>query len=491
VLRTLYGKLAAALLALLLVVALVYVFLTLWSTRLYLQEANQRLHRDLAQGLVSEGLIGEGGQVGQAPLEEIFHTLMVVNPSIEVYLLDPDGELLAFSAPPGKVKSNRVSLGPVRQFLRDPDRIPVLGDDPRQPGRKTVFSTASVTAEGKVRGYLYIVLAGEPYETAFQIFRASHITRLTLGIAAVALAIVFLAGLFYFNLLTRRLRRLSSAVESFHRVEPSAPSGAVHGDEIERLSVSFREMADRIRDQMNRLRQVDTERRELVGNISHDLRTPLSSMQGHLETLLMKDEALSPEDRRHYLEVAVGSSRRLAKLVDELFELAKLDAPETRLHPEPFHLPELAQDVAQKFQMDLDGKRLEVGVKLSDDVPFVHADVGLVERALENLLRNAIQHSPEGSSITLAFRRSEPGEVETWVSDAGPGIAAEDLPHIFERFYRARKTDAPRRDGHGLGLAIVKRIVELHGGTVRARNEHGGGATFRFTLPAHGETAAV
>ncbi len=483
-LRTLYGRLAAALLVLLSLVGLLYLGLTLWSTRLYLQEANQRLHRDLARGLVSEGLIAEGGEVGQTELQGVFHTLMVVNPSIEVYLLDPAGRLLAYSAPPGRVQSDRVALEPVLRFLAEPDRVPILGDDPRHPGAPKVFSAAPVAAEGVLRGYLYVILAGEPYESALQLFLQSHRTRLSVGLAAAGLCLVFAAGLLFFALLTRRLRRLTRAVQAFRGPARGAPREEAGGDEIGELEAAFGELRERVRTQVEALTAADEERRRLFTNVSHDLRTPLASLQGHLETLLMKGDAWAPEERRRFLEVALGSAHRLGSLIGELFELAKLEAPETRVEAEPFSLPELVHAVLQKLGVEVSAKGVRAEVGAGGAEPFVVADLGLAERLLENLLRNAVRHSPRGGVIRLEFREV-PGWVETRVSDQGPGIAEEDLAHLFERFFRSRRAGVPP-GGSGLGLSIAKRIAELHGGSLRAENCVGGGACFAFTLPAAG-----
>lgn len=481
-LRSLYARLAAALLGLFVLVAILYLGIVLFSTRLYLQEANQRLHRDLARGLVSEGLIGEGGEVGQEALESVFHTLMVVNPSIEVYLLDDEGRILSYSAPPGRVRAKRVSLKPIRRFLEDPDRIPVLGDDPRHPGERRVFSAAPIEKGGRVRGYLYVILAGEPYESAFHLLRQSYIARLSLGLAALGLGFVLVAGLLFFHLLTRRVRRLTESVEAFPAVAPEAEE-AGRGDEIRRLERAFGEMAERIQDQVARLRGIDSERRTLLTHISHDLRTPLASLQGNLETLLLKGPDLDREERRRSLEVALESSRRLGSLVGDLFELAKLDAPETPVDAEPFPLPELAHDVAQKLRVGAEARGVGIEVRAAPGLPFVRADLGLVERALENLLQNAVRHSPAGETVEVRFATSD-AYVDVRVMDRGAGVAPEDLPHLFDRFYRRAEGNAG--GGAGLGLAIVKRIAELHGGTVGASNREGGGAIFTLALPVHG-----
>lgn len=481
--RTLYAKLAAALFFLLLVMAVAYIGITLWSTRMYQLDAHYRLHHDLARSFVSEGLIEEGGKIEEKRLKEIFHTLMLVNPSIEVYLTDTTGELLAYSAPPGKVKKDRIDLAPINRFLEGKDPMPVWGDDPRHPEQKALFSVAPVLSEDQVFcGYLYVILEGESYQSALEMFRTSHVARLMLTNTIGILCAIFLLGLFSFFWITRRLHRLSEKVDAF-REEDEIAQPQIQGDELDHLSQSFERMQERITQQVEHIHQSDAERRRMVENISHDLRTPLSSMQGHLETLLLKNGEVDEEQRRHYLEVAVANSRRLSRLVDELFELAHLDAPELKLQLESINLPELAQDITQKFSGIVATKRVDLTVLPPQGSGFVQADVALVERVFENLIKNAIDHITEEGVITISFQQLSDELLETRISDTGFGIPEEDIGRIFDRFYRGPSAPARKRDGHGLGLAIVKRIVELHGGTVQANNATEGGAIFRFSLP--------
>ncbi len=485
--RTLYAKLAAALFVLLLVGAVAYIGITVWSTRLYLLDAHYRLHKNLAQSFVAEGLIGERGEVRESQLKEIFHTLMLVNPSIEVYLTDTTGNLLSYSAPAGRVKARRIDVQAVRRFLDGVEAMPIWGTDPRHPQKKALFSVAPVLSGEQLRGYLYVILEGEAYHGALQMFRTSHVTRLVVASTVGALCAVFLLGLLSFFLITRRLHRLSESVDAF-REQDAVSYSTASGDELERLSHSFERMRERITQQVDRIHRSDAERRRMIENISHDLRTPLSSMQGHLETLLLKHGEVGDEQRRHYLEVAVANSRRLSRLVDDLFEFAHLDAPELKLHRESFNLPELVQDVAQKLSGVIEAKRIELNIIPPVEAAFVQADLALVERVLENILKNAVDHLPEEGVVTISFQRVSHGMLETRISDTGTGIPQEDLGRIFDRFYRGSSTPGRRRDGHGLGLAIVKRIVELHGGTVEGTNAAEGGAVFRFTLPTQRQT---
>lgn len=249
---------------------------------------------------------------------------------------------------------------------------------------------------------------------------------------------------------------------------------AVEG--LERALAEVEVLKDRLQDENVYLR------RELIANVSHDLRSPLASLRGYLETLLLKEGMLPEADRRSYLEIALRQSQQLQTLISELFELARLDFAGYRIDAEPVQLGELARDVAQKLGLAAQTKEVALDLEIEPELGLALADIGLIERALTNLIENALAHTPAGGRIVLAVH-SKGERVAVRVADNGGGIAAVDLPRIFERFYRADK--ARRRDaqGSGLGLAIVKRVVELHGSEIHVESEPGRGTSFWFELP--------
>jgi len=480
--RTLYAKLAVLSLTLLFALGVVYVALTLYTVERHFQEVQQKLNQDLADHLVADKILIVDGTVNEAVLEDVFHMLMVINPSIELYLLDSSGAILAFSAPPGSVVRERVSLAPLRRFLRK-DELPVLGDDPRNAARQKVFSVAPIRDEG----YLYIILESEEYGSAAQMMLGSTILRLSTGLAVSAFLFIVVVALVSFRLLTRRLNRLARDMDRFRRETagssalPLRPGPGDEGDEIDVLRASFDAMAEVIREQVDKLERTDALRRELVANVSHDLRTPLASLHGYLETLGLKEGELSEVDRRHYLAVALRNSEHLRNLVAELFELAKLDAKEIRPELEAFSLPELVQDVVQEFQLRAQEKGVELRADLSERLPFVKADIRLIERVLENLIENALRHTPRGGVVEIALRE-EQDRVAVAIHDSGVGISAEQLPHIFERFHRVPREGTEEAVGGGLGLAITKRILELHQSMIVASSQLNEGTTFTFRL---------
>jgi signal transduction histidine kinase len=302
------------------------------------------------------------------------------------------------------------------------------------------------------------------------------------------LVLGLVAGFAAFGLLTTRLQRLAQAMERFRssnfaeKVPYLAASDTATADEIDRLGHTYNQMADRIIDQLQELRDNDSARRDLIANVSHDLRTPLASLRGYLDTLLLKGDALSERERAFYLETAARQSERLGNLVAQFFELAKLDAGDIKLTREPFVIEELIQDVVQQFRIRAEGKGVELSMAGGGRSHFANADIGLTERALGNLIDNAIRHTESGGSVTVSIR-ADGSMIEITVADTGSGIPKEALPHVFERSFTLDRSRSSASGGSGLGLAITKRIVELHGGRITVDSVVGEGTRFTFQLP--------
>src|SRR4029077_20498037 len=184
------------------------------------------------------------------------------------------------------------------------------------------------------------------------------------------------------------------------------------------LAISFQEISSRISAQLQKLRQNDQLRRELVANVSHDLKTPIATLQGYVDTLLLKDSVLSAEERLGYLSIASRSCERLGKLVGDLIELAKLEANEVSLQIEPFSVGELIQDAAQKFELKAEQRQVRLELDFPDRLPYVAADIGLIERVLENLIGNALSHTSAGGVVRMGVS-VDGGEATVHVSDTG------------------------------------------------------------------------
>ena len=496
--RTLYGKLALTLFVVVSLVGFGFLQLVAYSSNLYQQEVAQKLNRELAKNIITESQVLRDGKVDRAAMEEIFHMLMVINPAIELYLLDTAGNILAYSAPENRVRLERVNMQPVRQFLSGDTRFPLRGDDPRDGTRQKVFSVAPIVSNETLQGYMYIILGSEKYDGVAQMLQDSYSMRLVLWGLGAGLLVALLAGLFIFFVLTNRLRVLSLAMTNFARGDIDDRHGGKEasrrpnrypertdkrpGDEIDQLGKGFNALADRISEQIRKLENVDSQRRELIANVSHDLRTPVTNLQGYLETLLLKQDMLDPEAKTRYLNIALSQSQRLATLINELFELARLDSCENVVYAEPFSIAEIAQDMVQKFQLKAQHKAIRLNIETGREVPMVYGDISLMHRVLENLLENAIRHTPEGGRVTIGFI-PKGDRLVVRVADTGQGIPEAAMDRIFDRFYRGDACRSGNPGSTGLGLAIAKRILELHGSRIRVRSRLDAGTVFSFDMP--------
>lgn len=233
---------------------------------------------------------------------------------------------------------------------------------------------------------------------------------------------------------------------------------------------------------ITQLKQLDEVRKDFVANVSHELRTPLSILRGYIETLLDNPKIPASELAR-ILGVMEKHSERLGLLVEDLLTLARLESANPNLELSNVRLDDLFASIVRDWEKRFADKKLKVVVDLAPDAAMIRADETRLHEVLYNLLDNAVKYSSAGSEIRLQARRRD-GRVVLSVSDTGIGIAEEDLPRVFERFYRVDKARSSELGGTGLGLSIVKHIAQLHGGRVEAESELGRGTTIRVLLPA-------
>jgi signal transduction histidine kinase len=464
-------------------------WLQISAGRLREEETVQRLSSGLAQHIADSAPLMDAGGLRPEAVRELFDKLMAVNPSVEVYLLSQDGAIVADAAPQGHLKRERVNIEPVRRMLAGAP-LPIFGDDPRSETGRKVFNAAPLRVDGRDKGYVYVVLQGEQRDAVAANLAASGVMRTTLLSMGLVGLCCLIAGLVAFGLITRPLRRLTAVVRDFDGNEavatatlqaaPAAAMPPAGGDEIGVLEQAFRQMAARITEQWRELSRQDQQRRELVANISHDLRTPLTSLHGYLETLLMKADALDSAERRRYLEIALGQSRKVGRLAQTLFELARLESGLIQPDKEVFVLPDLVQDVFQKFELAAEARGVRLAARFDRDLPPVEADLGMIERVLTNLLDNAIRHSPSGGTVDVVMTAVD-GSAAVIVSDDGPGIPEALRAGLFTRasVWRSDRTQAG-----GLGLLTVQRILALHGCDIRLIPGADRGAVFEFRLPS-------
>jgi signal transduction histidine kinase len=281
------------------------------------------------------------------------------------------------------------------------------------------------------------------------------------------------------------LRRLASAANAIaqgdydHRVAIQGPT------EVQELAQSFNSMAEQVKASQQ-------SQRDFLANVSHDLKTPLTSIQGFAQAIT-DGAARDPASVRRSADVIQDQAQRMSRMVTELLDLARIESGQIVMRREAVHLDAVLRDCANRLALYAQQASVKLEVQVPDDLPVITGDGDRLAQAITNLLDNALKHTPEGGQVTLAARslagssivrrgKTWPAGVEVAVTDTGGGIPPEDLSRIFERFYQVDKS-RPRGGGLGLGLAIVKQIVEAHYGIIRAESVVGIGSRFTVTLP--------
>jgi len=483
--RALHVRLTIASAALLAGLAIGLLLLLSRTSDRYSDEVLQRLNSGIAPYVVKELPLLAGGKVNEAALHELAHRTMTVNPSAEVYLLDPFGRVLSTAIPRNRIRRVSVRLEPIEAFLQFPDSRPLYGDDPTSLGARRVFSVAAIRSGGRLQGYLYVVLGGQPAQSIDARLRGSYTLRTAAAALVLVLAGTLLIAGVLFTALTRRLRDLDHRMQAWAMTLPATALGptarTAPGDEISALAGRFRTMSEAIEHQIRDLKATDELRREL---------------RGYIETALMKDVTLAEGDLRAHLSVALRQTDQLGRLIDALFELAKLESGTVTPKLEPFVVAELLQDVALRFRIRAQEGGVDLHTLLDIESVLAVADIELIERVMGNLLENALRHTPAGGHVRMEMSVA-PALIRVRVIDTGSGIDSQHLSRIFDRFYSA--PDHSDRDRAGLGLAIVKRIMDLHGQSVRIFSRTGTGTTVEFTLkraatgaaPAESSTGSI
>ncbi len=479
--NSLFWKISLVFFLLLATVGIAYVYTSHTSSKEYLEEVNQRLNHDTAKNIIENSTPFYNGKVIKPALEEMFHHVMAINPNLEVYLVNPKGNIIAWYPPEKKIHKNKIDLLPIKSFISDKSNKLIRGDDPLNPSSKKVFSAHPLTMNNMLYAYIYVVLNGEKNQTTSDNLFTSYLWQISYRTMAITLFFTFIIGLFIIRIITKNHSIILKVMQRFREGDLTARIAIDKISSEKQLGEMFNEMADILTKNIEKLKEVENLRRELIANVSHDLRTPIAIIRGYLETLQIKENSITPEDRKRYIDMVQESTIKLEKLINELFELSKLEANQIKPNKEPFIISELVNDIGTKYHIIAQNKKIKIETFLSTELAPVLADISLIERVIQNLLDNAIKFTPENGKITLTTEKCVNNTVKITISDTGIGIPEKDQERIFARYYRANNyTDL--KNSTGLGLAIAKKILDLHDSTLDLKSTENIGSSFIFKL---------
>jgi signal transduction histidine kinase len=488
-----YQRLALSLVAVFMLIMASFFWATNHLQSQTIQEAQQKLHLNLAEHLAGDNPLLKLGVYNYEALKNLFHTLMIMGPNFEFYYLDTQGNILSYSAEKDKIKRNKVNLKPILKLINSSEALPILGDDPRHGEKQKIFSAAPVFSDDKLQGYLYVIIGGEIYDSILAGLQNSQSMRELALFLGGALVFLLVALLLLFKFFTAPLRQLSNDMETiraadFHlgnRPRHLASWSKQSHNEVHRLGCVFTDMLRHIDGQFEQLQQIDNKRRILLADLSHDLRTPLANLQGYIETLALNPESLSVAERKRFVDICLKNAKNLKRLIDQIFELAYIEGSQVTLNQESFPLGELLHDVAAKFALKAQEKNISITITPSQFDYQVFTDIGKLERVLTNLLENAIRHTPTKGKIELhVSTEHEQGQEKLRVDirDSGIGISDKEIAFIFDARYQASNSQAGNCLHAGLGLAISRKLMALLDSDLSVESQLGKGTCFSFEL---------
>jgi len=373
---------------------------------------------------------------------------------LHIVVTDANGILVANSQGGALGKQYKTSAAGTKLFMPGP---PMMGGGMMsQPQQETVI------------GILYINPENVPTLTRNL---AGTINRFLLWGGLLAIAIALVLTLVLSRRISSPVKVLTKSARKLGRGDFSQRVSIKGKGEIAELAQAFNSMADDL-ERDEKLRQ------DLVADTAHELRTPLTNLSGYLEAI--KDDVIKPDAAT--ISSLYQEATLLTRLVDDLQELALADANELKLIRQPEAMPAIIEQAIISFQSQAADKGLSLRTDVPDGLPLVNIDSQRIGQVLHNLIANAVTHTPQGGTVTVSTKQAG-DNIEISVTDTGEGIPAEDLPNIFERFYRVDRSRSRRTGGSGLGLTIAKRLVEAHGGKINAVSEPGKGSSFTFTIP--------
>ena len=478
--KSLYWKISSVFLLLMAIVGGVYVYVTATAASDFFKTTKQNLNKEVASELLNEVPVFVNDSLNENAVQKIMMHHMKVNPSIEVYILDDEGQILTYDAPPEKIKKSHVSLVPIREFLKRTENSEyILGNDPKAPDACKVFSVAPIEEQGDTKGYVYAILTSEEYDSVSSMLMSNFIYNVGIKTFVITVLFAIVIGLISIRYLTRNFRVIEEGVNKFQNGDYKSRIELNSQGEFTHLADCLNEMATTISDNIEQLKSIEKLRKELVANVSHDLRTPIAVAHGYIETLLMKNNTMSAEDRERFLKIVLNSTENLEKLVADLFELSKLESEKVELKLDKINLSELVHDVSSRFKILADKSKIHFNVNASE-IGLVEVDVALIERVIQNLIENALKFTNEYGEVEVSVTKLI-NSFRLKVRDTGIGIGEQSLPFVFDRY---KKLDSDKNDtGAGLGLAIVKKVIELHNLEIKVDSQKDVGTSFYFDIP--------
>ncbi|MCF2875671.1 MULTISPECIES: ATP-binding protein [unclassified Tenacibaculum] len=479
-------KIKCAFFVIILIIGGVYIYTTFFLLKQFYSQTTQQLNANVATHLVEEKFKNdspflENGAVNKSLFNDLMHDMMAVNRAIEVYLLNEEGGILysvvlEHNENDKNIKS--VDLKPIKEFIKN-NQSYVLGDDPRDETNKKIFSAAYFEKDGQA-GYIYIILASQKYQQICEQLLTKFFFDLSIGSTLITMLFAIVVGWISIWFLTGNLRTIIYYVNKFKEGDLSSRIPNAASSDLSTLALTYNSMAETIANNIQHITEVNQFRKEFIADVAHDLRTPLTAIKGYIETLKIK-ENITIKDRFLFMSIIENSASHLGNMINELFEYTKFEAKKVTAKKSFFSVIDLVFELQKRYELISTTKKITLSVVIKNNIVDVYADKLLIERAIQNIIENAIKFTPNHGEISIELLDKNEEFVILKIIDTGEGICKIEQEYILKSYTQLNTND--KNKGIGLGLSIVKKILELHQTELRITNNKNKGTCFEFTLP--------
>ena len=406
--------------------------------------------------------------VKQQNTQDVIKGLVAINSDQSIVVVDEEGSVL-FSTIDG-VRDTKINISEFEEYEAEDGkkfRFSILPIVQNATEKYRVYAKALTRSDGEIAGYVMAMKSTAKEDAIIGVTRRAVITGSLWMILAALVAIYFIT-----ERILHPLRSMTKATKRYARGDFAARVEVWGDDEIAELGTAFNQMAEAL-DNLEKMRA------SFLQSVSHDLRTPMTVIAGFIDNI--NSGVIPPDMHRHYLEIVSNEVKRLSRMVNTLLDVSRLESGDKKYNFTDFDIAEMARLILISFEKPIDEKHIEVEF-IAEDSIFVHADEDAIHRVIYNLCHNAIKFSSEGGLLKIELSRTKDEKVAISVYNEGQGISAEDLPYVFDRFYKSDKSRGLDKTGVGLGLYISKTMIDAHGEQLRVRSEEGKNCEFCFEL---------
>lgn len=465
------------------VLSALFILITYFASTYFYKASTQLLNKDVATHIAKFTSPFENNSINRQKADSVFYNAMVVNPSIEVYFLDTVGTVIYCQSPDTIIQQKEIPITAIKEFISAKGEKYITNYDPKHAGVKKIFSAAQVYKNNRLLGYIYVILGSSAYGYATSMLFGSQVWHLALMAFIVVIIFTVVISIYYIKRLQHNYKKVIAVLEEYQNGNFNAQFSLKNYNEFAPITEAFSSMSGLLSISMKKLQKSETDRKDLLATISHDLQSPLSIVRGYAETMLIENNNL-PEHKT-YLKLIQSKIIQVEKMVLQLTELSRIEEVNFKSHKEPFVLSEIVQETVNTYQLSASEKKVALKCTRCQYHVWVNADISMMERVIQNLIDNAVKHTAPGGNIQVSLS-VEDNQLIFSIENTGKPLSAELLRWINSN--EQELSDRPAQAG--LGLLIVKKILHLHSISLSAiinNNKN----IFSFKIPVISQPAAL